>query len=209
MRKKPIVISIDGNIGSGKSTLLAHLKKQISDKVAFVNEPIKHWLEIKDENNKNIIDLFYEDQHRWAFPFQTFAMQTRKNALLEAIHATDKKIVITERSPDTDTNVFTKMLYREGKISPIEYKICKHFYDSIDLKSDIIIYVDVEPKECSKRIINRNRPGENIPIKYLVELEKTHLEWIINDKVKVWIIKDSYKDSDQIVSKILNLLKTL
>ena len=64
--KKPSIISIDGNIGSGKSTLIEYLKKNCKDNknITFLEEPVNKWINTVDDNNKNVLEMFYEDKNR-------------------------------------------------------------------------------------------------------------------------------------------------
>ena len=105
----PIIISIEGNIGSGKSTLLKLLKERIS-KWTFLSEPIEEWLKIKD-NQDTILNLFYQDK-RWSYAFQNLAFLTRTEQLEKNI--SQNKIIITERSIETDRNVFQKYYMKEN-----------------------------------------------------------------------------------------------
>ena len=78
-----LIISIDGNIGSGKSTALNFLKDKYKydNSIIFLEEPVDTWNEIKDEG-KTILGKFYENQEKYAFPFQMMAFITRYNILL-------------------------------------------------------------------------------------------------------------------------------
>ena len=54
--KKPILVSIEGNIGAGKSSFLTALKSSIGDnllgrQVIFLQEPVDEWSEVKDERS--------------------------------------------------------------------------------------------------------------------------------------------------------------
>ncbi len=66
------IVSIEGNIGSGKTTLMSHLKQYYKDCpfVRFVREPVDEWETYVDENGTNMLQKFYGDQHKYAFPFQ-------------------------------------------------------------------------------------------------------------------------------------------
>jgi len=58
------VISIEGNIGTGKSTLLNLLEDKFKN-IVFVKEPVDEWIKLKNNNNENILELFYTDKKRW------------------------------------------------------------------------------------------------------------------------------------------------
>jgi deoxyadenosine/deoxycytidine kinase len=72
----PILVSIEGNIGAGKSTLLKALKEsQIG--WCFIDEPLDAWTALTDDEGCNILQLYYQDQRRWASTFQMNAALSR------------------------------------------------------------------------------------------------------------------------------------
>ena len=97
------LITIQGNIGSGKSTIVRELKKKYGDNkdICFIQEPVDIWNTIRDENDKPILTLYYENQKEYAFSFQMMAYISRLKILKEAV---DKgyKYIVSERSLDTD-----------------------------------------------------------------------------------------------------------
>ena len=70
------IISIEGNIGSGKSTFVKELEyychANIKDvKIHFLQEPVDIWNNVQNLEGKNIIECYYDNQEKYAFPFQT------------------------------------------------------------------------------------------------------------------------------------------
>ena len=126
-----LIISIDGNIGSGKSTALKFLKDLYKNNkdIIFLQEPVDIWIEIK-ENNKNILEVYYENQEKYAFSFQMMAFITRYNLLLETIKYNPDSIIITERSLYTDKYVFAKMLYESKQMNTYEYQIYNKWFNT-------------------------------------------------------------------------------
>jgi deoxyadenosine/deoxycytidine kinase len=96
-----MLFSIEGNIGSGKSTIIRALKKEFDTisniPVVFVDEPVKQWESIQNEEGKNMIELFYGNQSRYGFAFQMMAYISRLALLQEAIRENPNAIIITER----------------------------------------------------------------------------------------------------------------
>lgn len=181
-----IIISIDGNIGSGKSTLLKNLKEFYKDnkKIIFLKEPVDEWNEIKDENGITILEKFYSDKKKYAFPFQMMAYISRYKILNEELEKNKDCILITERSIYTDKLVFARMLYETKDIDEISYKIYNQWFDTLskNLKIDKLVYVDTKSEICQERIIKRNREGENeISIDYLNKCEIYH-QFMVNKK---------------------------
>ena len=70
---------IEGNIGSGKTTLVQKLREL--NKYEVIEEPVNEWLSIKDNNNKNLLGLFYENPQQYAYLFQSIVFQTRLKSL--------------------------------------------------------------------------------------------------------------------------------
>ena len=181
----PRIISIEGNIGSGKSTMVEYLKQHFKydPTVCFLQEPVDIWNTITDNNNINIIENYYKDQKKYAFQFQMMAYISRISLLRDAIKK-DYKIIVTERCIFTDANVFAKMLYDEGKIEEIEYKIYKRWFDEFikDIPPISLVYVKTSPEICYKRVLARNRLGEEIPVTYLRQCHNYHEKWINNNQ---------------------------
>lgn len=184
INKIPKIISIEGNIGAGKTTFVRELKKLYKDRndVIFLTEPVDIWESVKDKDNKNILERFYEDNKKYAFPFQIMAYVTRLNLITKTISENpDCKLIITERSLDADKNVFAKMLYDDGCIDDINYNIYLQYYNSYKTKynTDGVIFLNADASVCSDRINKRNRSGEQgVPLEYLQKCEQYHTNWL-------------------------------
>ena len=189
----PIIISIDGNIGSGKSTLIDKLKEKntlnTTKNITFVDEPVKDWLATTDNNGENILDKFYKDKKAWSYIFQNFAFITRAKILLDEIQKESsffcykRKIIITERSVETDKYVFAKMLYDENDITELQYKIYNTWYSTIfpNIKVNNIIYLRTSPNTAFTRMLERNRKAEeNVHKSYIQKLHEYHDDWLTN-----------------------------
>ena len=188
------IISIEGNIGSGKSTVINNLKEYYkssdknNNKVYFLEEPVSEWVEIKDSDGKNIIEKFYEDQEHYSFSFQMMAYISRLAMLKRAIkHCKEKgiKLIICERSLQTDKNVFCKMLHDSGKIEDINFQIYNKWFSEFisDMPLIYYVYIKTEPKIAYERVLKRNRKGENISVEYLEMCSMYHDNWLVNGNV--------------------------
>jgi len=182
------IISIDGNIGSGKSTLVQKIQEYYTNKntdstftmkICFLEEPVDIWNTITDTDGKTIIEKFYSNQEKYAFSFQMMAYISR---LVTIKRALKKKydIIFTERSVFTDCNVFAKMLYDDGKMNEIDFKIYNTWFNEFinDLPEIEYIYLKTDPNVAFDRIIKRDRIGENIPIEYLTKCHEYHENWL-------------------------------
>tara|TARA_B100000902_G_C27319999_1_gene923740 strand:- start:3328 stop:4113 length:786 start_codon:yes stop_codon:yes gene_type:complete len=190
---EPTLISIDGNIGSGKSTLIEFLKKKCKDNtnITFLEEPVSQWINTTDNNNKNVLEMFYEDKNRWSYIFQNFAFITRATILLKAIKKNStnifskKNIIISERSVETDKYVFAKMLNDDNHMNNLEYTIYKTWYDTLfpEIKVKNVIYVRTFPETAYNRMINRKRKEESsVPKSYIQMVHKYHDEWLTKNE---------------------------
>lgn len=205
-----MLFSIEGNIGSGKSTLIRALKEfeEISDiPVVFVDEPVTQWESIKNADGKNMIELFYGNQSRYAFAFQMMAYISRLNMLQEAIRKHPNAIIITERCLLTDYNIFAKLLYENKSMLQEEYEIYVTWFNSFqNIKIDGIIYIRTDVEVAFERCQKRSRTGETIDVEYLKQCHQKHEEWmqevdslIIDNNVTeqeeaVWMIHDYIQD---------------
>ena len=181
-----ILISIDGNIGSGKSTLVKNLVEHYKNnkRIIFLKEPVDEWEQIKDKDGTTILKKFYNDQKKYAFPFQMMVYISRYKILKQAIDNNKDCILITERSIFTDKHVFAKMLSDSEDIEDINYQIYTTWFDTLSDEYEInkLIYIQVEPELCKQRIIKRAREGEEgIPIEYLKNCDKYHKNMINKD----------------------------
>lgn len=172
-----LILSIDGNIGCGKSTLVNNLKRNFkNEKIVYLEEPVDQWVTIK-ENNKNILEIFYEDQVKYSFCFQVLAYISRLILLKKAIKNNPDAIIITERSLYTDKYIFAKMLYETKKMNSYEYQIYNKWFNEfiIDLPEHKFIYIKSTPQQAYNQMLNRNRKGENdISLDYLTICNKYH-----------------------------------
>jgi deoxyadenosine/deoxycytidine kinase len=218
------IISIEGNIGSGKSTLLANLQKKYSDnkKIIFVDEPVKEWDSITNEEGIPMLQLFYQDSKTHAYAFQSMAFISRLSKLKQATEQNPGAIIITERSLYTDKMVFAQMLRDSGDILFEHHQIYLKWFETfaLDYPVNKIIYVNTSPDTCHKRIAIRSRNGEsNIPLEYLTKCHQYHYNMIdiaspncvckdqivLNGEINIYEKKDVLDDwLDQIDTFIYN-----
>lgn len=179
-----MIISIEGNIGSGKSTLLKILKKELAylKNFTFIQEPINSWLKITDIQGENILSKFYGDQEKYGFAFQVMAFTTKLQLIKDNLN---QDYIITERSVNTDKEVFAKMLHKDNKIDDICMAIYSNLFDTfIEDKTKInkIIYIKTNPNICYQRVNKRKRGEEkSIPLEYLQKCDEYHNIWLENN----------------------------
>jgi deoxyadenosine/deoxycytidine kinase len=198
----PLIISFDGNIGSGKSTTCEeyeqYLRNEINkcggsekaplfpnitsfeEEICFLDEPVALWNAVCDENGVNILTNLYKNIRANAFKFQMMAYISRLSLLRKAVKDPKIKLIITERSVETDRNVFAKMLYDVGDISHDEFQIYTLWFDEFltDVPLGGIVYIHASPDVCLERIHKRARSGETIQADYIQRCHQYHEDWI-------------------------------
>lgn len=202
--QRAVIVSVDGNIGSGKSTTGAEYENYVrtnyvnnsslSDSsnifpnissisgICFLDEPVNQWSKIRDKDGVDILTNLYKDTKAHAFKFQMMAYISRLALLRRAVNDPNIKLIITERSVETDRNVFAKMLYDVGDISEDEFQIYTLWFDEFinDVNLSGIVYVNASPDVCIDRIKQRARPGETIHAEYIQRCHDYHENWINN-----------------------------
>jgi len=184
--KKPVFISVEGNIGAGKTTILKEMQKRLSnDEIVFLKEPVDIWESIRDPvDGESILEKFYKDPNKYAFSFQVMAYASRLSIIRRTLEAhPDCKVIVCERSLDADRNIFAKMLHHDGLIDHVHFQIYNHFFNEYaqDYGLSGIIYIDADPEVCKTRIEKRARTGEgNIQPEYLTKCREYHEKWLVH-----------------------------
>ena len=212
---RPIILSIDGNIGSGKSTLYKDLQSYYknNDDICFVPEPVDDWTHIVDKDNVPILTNLYKNTKKYAFRFQMMAYISRLHLLRQKVKENKYRIIISERSVQTDRNVFAKMLFDDDMIEHDEYQIYNKWFDEFldDMYLGGIIYVKADPEICSERVKTRAREGETIPLEYLQKCHKYHEDWLETSLDKLVIeanVDTSIKENTGIRDKWIQSVDT-
>jgi thymidylate kinase len=208
------IISIEGNIGSGKSTILELLKEECKKMydIIFLQEPVSEWNQITDNSGQTILSKFYENQEKYSFAFQMMAYISRLSLLKKTIKEHPGVIIVTERCLETDRHVFAKMLYDNGKIEEVEYKIYLRWFDDFieEVKINKIIYLKTLPETSYYRIGKRSRNGESsISLDYLISCDIYHQSMIDNIGIETMVINcdDDIEQNSKIMEKWIDKIK--
>jgi len=201
------IYSCEGNIGAGKTTLLSHIENLTKSfntyQIIVLREPVDVWSTVCSHDGLNILENFYKDPVKYAFPFQVLAFTTRLTMLKNAIKDNPEcKVIICERSLYADGNIFAKMLYDDGTMDDISYKIYRKMYENAveDFPLTGVIYLTIPPDLCAKRIVQRGRSGEeNIPLEYLEKCSKYHESWLNRKELGFQLIKMNETDVNQFI----------
>ena len=140
-------LNIAGVVGVGKSSLCNILE---DEGYTIFKEPVF---------DNPLLDKFYYDKERYAFPLQIFFLNKRFEMCKEA--STLEKSVM-DRSIVEDT-IFAKMLRDRGEMDLYEYQIYKELFNNMlyhVIPPDLMIYLKVSPMEAVRRIKKRGREFE-------------------------------------------------
>jgi deoxyadenosine/deoxycytidine kinase len=178
----PKIFVLEGNISAGKTTLLEHIESMNHPKIVVLKEPVDAWTSVRDKDGENILEKYYKDPKTYAFPFQILAFHTRLQSIKKAIEDNPiADVILCERSLHADGHIFAKMLYDDGLIDEISYRIYQKMYEDGISQFPLagIIYLDVSPEICAERIVKRGRSGEEgIQLAYLKKCHNYHEEWL-------------------------------
>lgn len=206
------MISVEANVGAGKSSFLKIFGEKWPELFNVILEPLEEWqLKYSDVDN-NILGLFYGDIPRWGYTFQSNAFITRIQKF-----ENEKKngmINLTERSILSDHHIFAQMLYDDGKMNQIEWKLYQNWFnwlsDKFNAKPEKIIYLRCDPQIAYERVKKRARSEEEtISLEYLTRLSEYHDKWLLNESsipVKVYNVDEDFIDNDE---KINHMHETL
>jgi len=187
-RVRTLNLAIEGNIGVGKSTLLGLIERRLQSVVVKpIQEPIVQWQDIQGDN---LLDLFYQDPHRWAYTFQSYAFFSRldlhrKVAAAQAEPGELPTLNLLERSVYSDRTIFAANCHAEGMFNQVEWQIYQSWHDKLiaEYKEypvlDGFVYLRASPETCHKRLQKRARAEESVvPVSYLQQLHERHEAWL-------------------------------
>jgi deoxyadenosine/deoxycytidine kinase len=182
----PCIIAIDGNIGAGKSTIISKIQERINATpetyrtIHIITEELLVWEKFR-ENEMGMLELFYKDKTKYGFKFQVLALLTLTMDLMGAYKSVGANdIIICERSPVTNINVFGKMLFDNKHITEMEWNLLKYIGNCLMVPVDKIVYLKTPVTECLRRVQHRDRIGEeDIDLNYLTQVHQ-HYEDCMN-----------------------------
>ena len=205
------IVSIEGNIGSGKSTFLKYVKEHCTNTpgVIILPEPVDKWEELRDHDGSTIIELFYKDKDKYAFPFQMMAYISRLALLREAVSKLSQVgggVIVCERSLLCDRYVFASMLRDSKHIGDVEFAIYTKWFDHFisDLPRHHMLYLKTSPEIALQRVRGRDRKGESIPLSYLESCNNYHDRWLEGPHVD--IVDANVQKTDSVYREWMSLI---
>ncbi|XP_078095492.1 deoxycytidine kinase 2-like [Mustelus asterias] len=194
-------ISVEGNIAVGKSTFAELLEKKASRQWEIIREPIAKWCNIPASSCSeelsstqrsvgNLLQMLYQDPHRWSYTFQSYSCMSRIKAHLAPVsprlQMAEDPVHIFERSVYSDRYIFASNLYELGCLNETEWTIYQdwHTYLLNEFGNRIalegIIYLQASPEKCLERLRQRGRDEEKeVQLDYLKQLHSRHENWLV------------------------------
>ena len=152
------IFFIEGNVGAGKSTVLNHLKQEFPDDLTIVPEPVALWEE------SGLLAEMYDGRLSRA-TFQFVALITKMSTLLNAIRNCKTNILLVERSPFSDLEIFAQGTLEQADLIAYEVaheQLIKEFQrEAGDAKKTFVFLENLTITELIGRIRKRNRNGES------------------------------------------------
>ncbi|WP_455714206.1 deoxynucleoside kinase [Anaerosporobacter sp.] len=144
-------IVIDAVVGAGKTSYMEMLSEEM--KVPCFQEPVQ-------ENP--LLDKFYYDRKRYAFPLQIYFLNRRFEMLKQAAEAGEARLM--DRSIYGDM-IFAKLLYEEGDMEKDEFilyqDLLTNMLDHVEAPK-LMIYLKIDTDTAIERIKKRGRDYEQI-----------------------------------------------
>jgi len=199
-RRRPYIISIDGNIGAGKSTFIDKLQKIYdtgtleekcatfgkfaNEKILFMKEPVALWTSIRDPvTGESILEMFYKNPQKYSFAFQVMVYNTHLDAFRRILRENpDCTLLFCERSIDAGRHIFTNMLHDDGMIDDVSFQVYNQLFDNTsgEVVIDAIMLLSVSPEVCMQHVEKRAREGEStISLEYLAKCDKYYKKWLL------------------------------
>lgn len=196
-----------GNISSGKSTVVDWIAENVPGG-AKVSEPVKKWIDC------GFLGSFYENQRKYAFPFQQFAFATRME-LYKSIPWETCEYLIADAHVISDRYCFAEQLKENGHISEQElgwYGITFDGWQRIVPEADpsLYIYLRTTPEVCFERKDVRRRKEESqIPLAYFHGLHD-HFEALIQrpEVASKLVIVDASRPKEAVFADVKEIIES-
>lgn len=175
--------SIEGNIGAGKSTVLNKLKCPV------FKERIDEWP----------LDIFYNDQSRWALTLQIRIIQTSIKPPPNGV---------AERNPMSALNVFWRHMVDNKIVTQLEDDVCRWIYDKFSWEPEFVVYLKASPEKCFSNISKRVQAGDsNVTLDYLKDIDRLYDEYIKSLPADKVYIVDANEDEDTVYNNVRHILE--
>lgn len=176
-------IVIDAVVGAGKTSYMEMLSEEM--KIPYFQEPVQ---------DNPLLDKFYYDRKRYAFPLQIYFLNRRFEMLKQASEA--GKPSLMDRSIYGDM-IFAKMLYEEGDMEKDEFILYRdlltNMLDHVQAPK-LMIYLKIDTDSAIERIKKRGRDYEQIVERdYWENLNKEYEDYFSNYNLSPLLVIEAAK----------------
>lgn len=176
-------IVIDAVVGAGKTSYMEMLSEEM--KIPCFQEPVQ-------ENP--LLDKFYYDRKRYAFPLQIYFLNRRFEMLKQASEAGEPSLM--DRSIYGDM-IFAKMLYEKGDMEKDEFILYRdlltNMLDHVEAPK-LMIYLKIDTDSAIERIKKRGRDYEQIVERdYWENLNKEYEDYFSNYNLSPLLVIEAAK----------------
>jgi deoxyadenosine/deoxycytidine kinase len=206
MKKENRVIVLSGLISAGKSTFGKYLSEHLETQL--YEEPVK---------GNVMLELYYENQEKFGFPFQIEALATRFKMIKEALINGTWNIL--DRSLYEDRVFYKTSLEHTGgdmRLLQVYDKLYKEMLEEISYlpkkQPDLTIFMDISLDTMLERIIKRGREFEQWQdnkdlLRYYTRLYFNYQEWISNFKDTKILRIDANREFENDIERRKELFK--
>lgn len=176
-------IVIDAIVGAGKTSYMEMLSEDM--KIPCFEEPVQ---------NNPLLDKFYYDRKRYAFPLQIYFLNRRFEMLKEA--AENGKETLMDRSIYGDM-IFAKLLRDSGDMEKDEYLLYRdlltNMLDHVEAPK-LMIYLKIDTDSAIGRIKKRGRDYEQVVEReYWENLNKEYEDYFSEYNLSPLLVIDAAK----------------
>ena len=197
-------VSIEGGIGVGKTTCMESIRQLFHDDptVVILLEPVDDWIE------SGLLGRFYSGATS-KLEFQLVALATLTSPILKALHDPRVVMVVSERSPLSNLEVFARINLHGTDLD--SYKLA---YDALVRAMPrgvecFTVYLDAPVEVVGQRIAARAREEElNIPLALHQQLRERHerlYESVTHLKCRI----DATASPERVSGSVCGLMRTL
>jgi deoxyadenosine/deoxycytidine kinase len=213
MADRQVVICLEGTIAAGKTTVLKHLSN--FKNYAIFPEQVEKWTNVPGSaspDSSNLLELFYQNQETYAYPFQNLALLTQFDN-----HAQydPSPVRIIERSAHSSFQVFANLLHENQALSILEHDLLRILYQQLialnPCRVDYYIYLEVPPVAAKMRLERRGRDEEKsgqLTVEYLNQLETKYENFLSAQEAPVLRI-NGLQSTSAVLSEVTNILNSI
>jgi deoxyadenosine/deoxycytidine kinase len=193
------LVVVVGNSGVGKTTLVRLLEKQLPLTVA-----------LEEHVERPFQEAFSCNLSRWALANQVdyLLLRAEQERSLRLVQGTG----IQDGGLDQDFWVFTRLFYKKGYLSELEYRLCERFYKFLrNLQSppDLIISLKAPVKVIEERYQCRGRDLEITRREDLILAQDLLDDWLERHALSHLLIVDAAQDDPSYKSVMADLAEQI